>query len=691
VGDLFVTAYGDYGTGARLTLELPAGGGPVVTVPNPQVGSVLAQPYGTYVLDAAGDYHGAYEVSVSDSEAYDLQRSQPPTLNFGKILLGDVSTLSLTIVNTGTGTLTVSPAFSSSRYSIAATTPANCLAGTTPTQTCTVQIQVSGSVIGSYNDSLTLQTNARNDPIVPLEAVVTSADAPVLSLASGVYAAAQTVWITDAEPGAAIYYTTDGSRPTAVSTSYSGPIIVSSTERITAIAIIDGQASPTATAAYSIISAPAAKTVNLSRGFSSAGMQLNGDADLDGTSLRLTNGELLGAASAFYGVPLDIQSFTSYFTFQLTNPDADGFTFAIQNIGPTAVGSFGAALGYGGIAKSVAIKFDLHDNAGEGPNSTGVFSGGATPTSPSVNLTGTGINLHSGDPVLAQVAYDGVHLTLTLTDAVTLATWSDSFAIDIASKVGGSMAYVGFTGGTGSQSATQEILSWTYVAAAPVALPPAALPPALGSMPAYAAGFNAAGLVLNGSAAHAGTALNLTGDISFQAGSAFYAVPLNIQSFSTDFDFQSVDGVSDGITFTIQNNGAGALGAFGKALGYGGIGKSVAVKFDSHNNDGEGTSSTGLYVDGATPTTPAFDLNQFAYDLTLSFPFHVHLGYDGANLAMTIKYESGPGTDLPPATFSFPIDIPSTVGGNTAYVGFTGATGASISTQQILDWTFTNP
>jgi hypothetical protein len=41
-------------------------------------------------------------------------------------------------------------------------------------------------------------------------------------------------------------------------------------------------------------------------------------------------------------------------------------------------------------------------------------------------------------------------------------------------------------------------------------------------------------------------------------------------------------------------------------------------------------------------------------------------------------------------TTSFTINIPSTVGGNTAYVGFTGGTGVLSATQTILTWTYTN-
>ena len=59
---------------------------------------------------------------------------------------------------------------------------------------------------------------------------------PTLSPAAGTYTTAQTVTISDSTTGAVIYYTTDGSVPTPSSTKYIGPITVSSTETINAIA-----------------------------------------------------------------------------------------------------------------------------------------------------------------------------------------------------------------------------------------------------------------------------------------------------------------------------------------------------------------------------------------------------------------------------------------------------------------------
>jgi len=76
---------------------------------------------------------------------------------------------------------------------------------------------------------------------------------PALSVATGTYSSIQSVAITDATPGAAIYYTTDGSTPTNKSRQYSVPIQVSSSETIRAIAYFSNyNPSPVASATYTI-------------------------------------------------------------------------------------------------------------------------------------------------------------------------------------------------------------------------------------------------------------------------------------------------------------------------------------------------------------------------------------------------------------------------------------------------------
>jgi fibronectin type 3 domain-containing protein len=214
--------------------------------------------------------------------------------------------------------------------------------------------------------------------------------------------------------------------------------------------------------------------INFANGFAGAqGLTLNGSAAFNGSKLELTNSGLHQAGSFFATSPVSVTKFTTTFTFQLSAGSniADGFTFTIQGIGPTALGPQGGGLGYGpdtagnppGIGKSVAIKFDLYNNQGEGSDSTGLYTNGQAPTSAgSIDLTNTGINLHSGDVFQVTMTYDGTTLVVTIHDTVTGTSATQNYAINIPSVVGGNQAYVGFTGGTGGLVATQDILSWTY-------------------------------------------------------------------------------------------------------------------------------------------------------------------------------------------------------------------------------------
>jgi hypothetical protein len=82
---------------------------------------------------------------------------------------------------------------------------------------------------------------------------VIGAALPVFTPAAGTYSSAQKVTITDATKGAMIYYTTNDATPTTSSTKYTGPITVSATETIKAIAAASGYAnSGVSTATYTI-------------------------------------------------------------------------------------------------------------------------------------------------------------------------------------------------------------------------------------------------------------------------------------------------------------------------------------------------------------------------------------------------------------------------------------------------------
>jgi hypothetical protein len=300
-----------------------------------------------------------------------------------------------------------------------------------------------------------------------LLATASVAPAPAISISP--VGGTPTATLTDALAGATIYYTTDGTMPSSNSPVYTTPLALpfSASVTITAIASANGY----------VQSAPASATYQpqipaYSAGFNAAGLTLNGGSILNGTRLRLTDGGFNETRSAFYSTPLNIQGFNSNFSFQLTHPNDEGITFVIQGNSPTALGAAAGDLGFGGIGNSVAIKFDIYNNSGEGPDSTGLYTDGAHPKTPAIDLSSTGINLHSGDVFNVQLAYNGTTLTVVITDTVTSASATQTYAVNIPSLVGGATAYVGFTAATGGGSAIQEILNWSYTPVAPASVAP---------------------------------------------------------------------------------------------------------------------------------------------------------------------------------------------------------------------------
>ena len=295
------------------------------------------------------------------------------------------------------------------------------------------------------------------------------------SPAAGTYLNAQTITISESDTNAKIYYTTDGTAPSASSTPYSGPIQVAASETIKAVAIDPALAnSNIGTAAYVIQSG--SSSINFSNGFGNTqGLTFNGSAAPANTNqLQLTN-SVNQAGSVFWNAPVNVQAFTTAFEFQTNSAQANGFTFTIQNMGPTALGGGSAGLAYQGIQKSVAVKFNFYNYNSEGADSTGVYTNGQAPVTPTVDISPSGIELNSGDAIQAQIVYDGTTLTLKLHDTVNNDNFTTSWPINITQTVGGNTAYVGFTGGTGGLSAYQNILNWTYNTQA---VPPAFAPPA---------------------------------------------------------------------------------------------------------------------------------------------------------------------------------------------------------------------
>jgi RHS repeat-associated protein len=138
--------------------------------------------------------------------------------------------------------------------------------GTTPTTSSTkytAAITVSSS---ETIEAIATYSGYSSSPVESATYTITSAVAtPSISPATGAYANAQLVTISESSLNATIYYTvtsgTTGTTPTTSSTPYTGAITVGSTETLEAIAAVTGYtSSPVATATYTLPASAASTT-----------------------------------------------------------------------------------------------------------------------------------------------------------------------------------------------------------------------------------------------------------------------------------------------------------------------------------------------------------------------------------------------------------------------------------------------
>jgi hypothetical protein len=332
--------------------------------------------------------------------------------------------------------------------------------GVTPT---TASTKYTGALKVSASQmikAIATATGLKNSAVISVQYVIESATAtPTFSVVPGTYTSMQTVSLADATSGAVIYYTTNGTTPTTSSTKYTGAIKVSASETISAIAIAAGHAtSAVAKGTYAIVAATGS-------GFTSGEMVLHGSAALVGSAIRMTDGGAAESSVAWTAKKVPVGTFTVGFTFQLPTSAADGFTVTLQDApkGTWAIGGNGSSLGYAGITKSVAIKFATYsDITNKSVSQTGLLENGALPSTQSIDMSASKISLHSGHVLFVQLVYNGTTLKQTVTDMSTGAVFTHSYTVNLASILGSSTAYVGFTGSTGALTSVQNMLTWSY-------------------------------------------------------------------------------------------------------------------------------------------------------------------------------------------------------------------------------------
>ena len=191
--------------------------------------------------------------------------------------------------------------------------------GTTPTTSSAVY---TGPITVSSTETLeaiAADAGDTNSAVASAAYTITSTpptvSTPTFTPPAGAYTSAQTVTISDATSGATIYYTTDGTTPTTSSAVYSGPITVSATETLEAIAADTGDTnSAVASAAYTISSSPPPTTVSTptftppAGAYTSVQTMTISDATSGATIYYTTDGTTPTTSSAVYTGPITVSS-----------------------------------------------------------------------------------------------------------------------------------------------------------------------------------------------------------------------------------------------------------------------------------------------------------------------------------------------------------------------------------------------
>lgn len=225
-----------------------------------------------------------------------------------------------------------------------------------------------------------------------------------------------------------------------------------------------------------------------------AGLTLVGDAALSTNRLRLTSAQENQVGGAWLNNLVDVQNgFSTSFQFQITergghtpdweegvsNNGADGFTFTIQNAGPTALGLYASGIGYYGIRNSLSIEFDTWNNKPSycEPNGNHIAvqslgtadnrpehcadAGGAF-ANPTLGIATPSKDLSNGAIYDVLITYLPGALSIYFDN---LATPLLTVSVDLGQLLaleGGRSAYIGFTSSTGGAWENHDLLRWSY-------------------------------------------------------------------------------------------------------------------------------------------------------------------------------------------------------------------------------------
>jgi NPCBM/NEW2 domain/Legume lectin domain/Bacterial lectin len=415
--------------------------------------------------------------------------------------------------------------------------------------------------------------------------------------------------------------------------------------------------------------------------------------------LLLTNSNSDEARSAFYEKPMPVvaggSGFTVLFTYTPSGDKwADGAAFVLHNDprGASALGGYRGALGVGtetdGIPIASSVEFEI--NIWGKPGIAWVSNGSTGP----YDATGS-VNVGSGNPIDVTLTYAPATTTLSvkLVDQVTKTTYSSSYkTLNVTNILGGSTAYVGFTGG--GHRATQKISNFSYSVAGATLAKADDKPSA---EPFKLSGFGGGtGWKTNGNGSSSASfpspgVLRLTDNNAKDVSSAFYEKPVPIvagaSGFTASFTYTaSGNKEADGVAFVLQNDsrGASALGGDGKALGVGSekgvTAVAPSVEFEIKLWRGQGIA----WMSNGDPGTYA---STAPVNVASGDPIEATLSYDPPKATLSVKLVDKTTKAIFSTSYKT-FDLTKVLESPTAFIGFTGSCGVTTSIQQVANFSY---
>ncbi len=445
-------------------------------------------------------------------------------------------------------------------------------------------------------------------------------------------------------------------------------------------------------------------------------LKANGSSNITGTAVQLTADDYGLGGSVFVAEEKTLAAdsgFMIHYSFRINGgPGADGMALILHNDsgGLDALGDAGAGLGYGGIANSIAIALKTYN-----ANSVQLLQNGSM-----IALTEAEapFDLQNGKTGYVWVDYGGkrddLRIYISQTDSKP-ANPLLSYVIDLHTVIGTS-AYLGFSAATGGLSNEHLVYSFddgwnidsdqdglcdadeTSYGSDPnnpdsdgdglsdgdevniyLTDPTVADSDADGASDGIEVKFDTdpgdplSTLKANGNCNLSGFPVQITENDVNQVGSVFVSEKKMLTAetnFMNHYRFQINGGAgANGMALVLHNDSRGldALGDVGAGLGYQGITDSIAIAFETYYGN-----SVQLLQNGSMT---ALDEADAPFDLQDGGVGFAWVDYNGSSDELQVYLSQ---TDTKPATplLSYTIDL-HTIIGTQAYLGFSGATGAS--------------